>query len=205
MTALDSLKSIIPDLAPLFGMTPAALYERQRALVRAKLMKVESGRGPGSGVKATPQSIALLLISVLATDSLSEVESATKVLARLKCLDGPCGKTGKKIFATALAALLASPELSAETFKIRVFRGENYVQIYFKDKTGSVTGSVFETRYNPISLLRIEASLVPYPLLQIAKLMNERLSDPFSSYSKEELELILGEDREEIMDRDQGI
>ncbi len=81
--ATVSLKSLIPDLAPAFDLTPAALYERQRALERAGLLKAEGGRGPGSGVRATPQAVAALFTSVLATDSLSEVETEAVMLARL--------------------------------------------------------------------------------------------------------------------------
>lgn len=71
---MASLKSLIPKLALALGMTPAAIYERQRALVRAGLIQQRPGHGPGSGVLATPQSVAMLLIAILATDSLSETE-----------------------------------------------------------------------------------------------------------------------------------
>ena len=63
-----SLKGLIPRLAHELGMTPDALYERQRALVRAGLLKGVEGKGPGSGVRATPYATALLLIAVLAAD-----------------------------------------------------------------------------------------------------------------------------------------
>ena len=90
-----SLKSLIPLLAQTLETTPAALYERQRALVRAGLIAAEPGRGPGSGVRATPHSVAMLLLSLLATGSLSETEKQTKALANLKSKDG-CPITGKK-------------------------------------------------------------------------------------------------------------
>src|SRR5688572_7224266 len=101
-----SLKGFIPELAKAVGMTPAALYERQRALVRAGLLHGESGRGPGSGVRATPESVAMLLIALLATDSLSETESEAKVVTNLKSGTKPCPLTGKKTFASALASAL---------------------------------------------------------------------------------------------------
>ena len=107
---MASLKGLIPGLAKSTGMTPAALYERQRALVRAGLLHTRPGRGPGSGVPADAQSVATLLISVLATGSLSEVEEQTKAIANLKSLDGRCPVTGKRTFGAALTAALKSEE-----------------------------------------------------------------------------------------------
>ena len=52
---MASLKSLIPELARALDMTSAALYERQRALVRASLLQQRPGHGPGSGVVATPE------------------------------------------------------------------------------------------------------------------------------------------------------
>ena len=78
--SMISLKSRLPSLAARLNMSPAALYERQRALVRAELLKVRPGRGPGSGVPLTAASLATLLISVVATTSLSEVEAQTKFI-----------------------------------------------------------------------------------------------------------------------------
>ena len=69
------------------------------------------GRGPGSGVRFSPHALAMLLISLLATDSLSEVEDQTKLFADLKSVGGKCPLTGKKTFATAMAAILANDEL----------------------------------------------------------------------------------------------
>src|SRR5262245_62088547 len=92
-------------------MTPAAIYERQRALVRAGLLHTRPGRGPGSGVPADAKSVAMLLISVLATGSLSEVEEQTKAIANLKSVSGRCPVTGKKTFAAALIATLNSKQL----------------------------------------------------------------------------------------------
>jgi hypothetical protein len=106
-----SLKSALPDLAGPLDMTTAALYERQRALVRAGLLRARPGRGPGSGVPTDAKSVAMLLISLLATSSLSEVEEWTRIIARMKPEDGVCRFTGKKSFADALAAALTSKNL----------------------------------------------------------------------------------------------
>src|SRR4051794_2381170 len=83
-----SLKGYIPGLARHLGVTPAALYERQRALVRAGDLELAEGRGPGSGVRADCRGIALLLLAVLATDSLSQVETRTKEMSAAKWVSG---------------------------------------------------------------------------------------------------------------------
>jgi hypothetical protein len=107
--AMASLKSLIPGLARALDMKPAALYERQRALVRAGLLEMNPGRGPGSGVPATSKTLAMLLISAVATSSLSETEEQTKLVANLKSASGRCPFTGKKTFAAALTEVLNSP------------------------------------------------------------------------------------------------
>jgi hypothetical protein len=80
----SSLKGYIPALAVHLGKSPAALYERQRALVRADLLEFEEGRGPGSGVRTTSQSVALLIIAVLATDNLSDTAERTQAIVAAK-------------------------------------------------------------------------------------------------------------------------
>ena len=121
-TAEPSLKSLIPALAKTLRLAPAALYERQRALVRANLLRNRPGRGPGSGVEFTPHSLALLLISLLATDSLSETEEATRALAKLKSAKGQCPLTGKKTFAQAVTAVLGSNKLMSSTMFVTARR-----------------------------------------------------------------------------------
>jgi hypothetical protein len=187
-----SLKSLTPDLAPLLGITQSALYERQRALERAGLLKAESGRGPGSGVRATPKAVAALIASALATDSLSEVETEALVLARLRAEDGVCPVTGKRAFGQALSALLASPEMSAKTLEIIFWRGEKRARIDFIAEKPPIdkTCSAFGSGLNPTRLLRIQASLEGFPLVQIANLLREGDSDPSPGWTKQELYLL---------------
>jgi hypothetical protein len=174
VTGTVSLKSLIPELAPAFNLTSAALYERQRALERAGLLKAEGGRGPGSGVRATPPALAALLCSVLATDSLSEVETEAVVLSGLRAEGGVCPVTRKRTFSKALSALLASSEMSEQAFEITVRRGEKHAQIDFvaENLPANKISSVFGSRLNSTRLLAIQASLQGFPLIQIAKLMD---------------------------------
>jgi hypothetical protein len=132
----SSLKSLIPSVANATGMTEAAIYERQRALVRAGLLKAESGRGPGSGVKATNHSTALLLIALIATDSLSETGECSRIFAQLRNKEGRCPLTGKKTFVDAVAAILASFSLAKRVDFIESSHATLLANIVYADDVG---------------------------------------------------------------------
>jgi hypothetical protein len=83
-----SLKAFLPVLAQILNISPAALYERQRALVRLKLLRPEKGRGPGSGVTLTHESVAILLIALAVTDNLSETDERVIRLCRASPVSG---------------------------------------------------------------------------------------------------------------------
>jgi hypothetical protein len=122
-TPAPSLKSLLPKLARMVGKTPAALYERQRVLVEAGLLQTVAGRGPGSGVRATPQAMATLLIALLASESVTEIGERTAAVMKLKIASGKrCTITGKKTFAEALTAILSSEELAKQIGLIKVIR-----------------------------------------------------------------------------------
>jgi hypothetical protein len=137
---MASLKTFMPTLAAALAMKPAAIYERQRALMRAGLLKVRPGKGPGSGVLANPESLAMLLIS-LATASLSEVERQTKTLGALKSWTKRCPLTGKRTFASALTAVLQSEELAKRASFFMVERGgsESDATIAFDREPGELS------------------------------------------------------------------
>ena len=71
---MSSLKSFLYGVAPIVGISPAALYERQRALVKLGLLTVTPGRGPGSGVPLTADNVAVMVICLLAAESLGDVD-----------------------------------------------------------------------------------------------------------------------------------
>jgi hypothetical protein len=77
---MSSLKSFLYGVAPIVGMSPAALYERQRALVKLGLLTVTPGRGPGSGVPLTAESVAVMVICLLAAESLGDVDQRVAAL-----------------------------------------------------------------------------------------------------------------------------
>ena len=115
---MASLKSFLYGVAPLLGMTGAALYERQRALVNLGVLEAVPGRGPGSGVPLTPENIAAVIISVLAAENLAEVDdrvvgiiNAVPELA-IEIPENPMWeRAGKPTFCTAVGAVLAGEKL----------------------------------------------------------------------------------------------
>lgn len=106
------MTSFLPELVPIFGMTEQAIYERQRALVRMKLLAAPKGRGRGSGVEASPDTVARLIVAVLATDNLSDTDERVQRLAFApfigKTREDRCPLTKARTFVDALAFLLSS-------------------------------------------------------------------------------------------------
>jgi hypothetical protein len=129
-----SLKAYMPPLARLLGTTPATLYERQRALVRSGLLDAGSGWGPGSGVRTTASSVALLLISVLASDSLTVAETrAGEIVDAAPVGDDQCLLTGMRTFRDALASVLTSAAQSDRVIEISVSRTAARAKIVYRD------------------------------------------------------------------------
>jgi hypothetical protein len=118
-----SLKGYTPTLARLLGLNPVTLYERQRALVREGLLDAEAGRGPGSGVRTTASSVARVLVSVLATDRLSEAHSRTRAIADARPAEVErCPCTGARSFWEGLTRLLSMSGVAAGVIEVSVSR-----------------------------------------------------------------------------------
>lgn len=115
-------------------MTPEALYWRQRELVRAGLLNLGDGRGPGSGVRTNAESVAMLLTALLATDSLAETGERTRKIAGLTPADaGRCPLTGARSFHGALTSLL-SRGMARRVVAITVSRTAARAVIRYKDR-----------------------------------------------------------------------
>ena len=131
---MASLTSILPQLAPILGFSTAALYERQRALVRLGLLPKPEGRGRGSGADASPETVALLIIAVMATDNLSDSDDRIIRLAHAS-FDASavqkCGLTEAPTFAKAVAAILAAPKKAEALNVIAVTRSDLSAAIYY--------------------------------------------------------------------------
>src|SRR6266478_7122708 len=79
-----SLKAFAPILASTLGTTPAAIYERQRALIRAGALPTPVGRGRGNGLPATAETAALMLMAFMVTDNLSDTDGRVQKLAEAR-------------------------------------------------------------------------------------------------------------------------
>jgi hypothetical protein len=169
----SSLKSLIRHVSAFTGMSEAAVYERQRALVRAGLLETEHGRGPGSGVRGTSASVALLLISLLATGNLSEVGLSTRIFANLENKEGRCPLTGAKTFADAVTAILASRELAQRITAINVSQEIREAQITYR---GISKGGPSSTKFGGLAGqpeergLTLRTSLSGYALNQMVEI-----------------------------------
>jgi hypothetical protein len=113
MIGLKSFLSVISE----FSDEPFdALYERQRELVRCGLLPVRPGRGPGTGVPLTAETLATFLIGLLAADGLSDLARRTAQLCGAKpLLVGPKqkGKQDRRVtFRTAVANALSQSTIA---------------------------------------------------------------------------------------------
>ena len=133
-----SLKSFLPVLSRILGETPEAIYERQRALVRGGLLESVPGHGPGSGVRATPESVAMLLIGLLATVSLSESGPRARDIA--KAVAGArCPLTGAKTFRDALARILSDEALAARVNDVTVQVNAGLAAIHYDGSSSQLS------------------------------------------------------------------
>jgi hypothetical protein len=163
----SSLKAYAPLLAWRLGTTPAALYERQRALVRDGMLDQSAGRGPGSGVQVGPYPVALLLVAVLATDSLSETTEKVRIFAAAKASTegGLCPLTGEQTFVEAVARVLDRGQPHWRKIQgITVRRTSGYGVIASEDNL-SHTDSVFAAQAPIDSKPRASTRLVVNAML----------------------------------------
>jgi hypothetical protein len=122
---MGSLTGFLPTLAPRLGLTPAALYERQRLLVKMKLLQKPVGRGRGSGAIASPETVAWVILAVLVADNLSDIGGRLKVFAhgKIGARKGPFRKDCSLI--DALRTILDRPEIAAKISAFIVNRQVN--------------------------------------------------------------------------------
>jgi hypothetical protein len=125
-----SLKAFAPILADLLQTTPAAVYERQRALVRVGVLPAPTGRGRGNGLPATAETIAAILIAIMATDNLSDTDGRVKKLCDLKISKQPEAGIRPISASTFRAALVATIKSAIEVATIEVSRGRPSANIY---------------------------------------------------------------------------
>jgi hypothetical protein len=125
------LKTYLPSLSLLVGITHQALYERQRALVRCGALSSVAGKGPGSGVKADAEALATFLISLLSHELLVEAENA-EAFGRLRNEESKCPLTGANDLKGALVKILSDHYLAERTSSVTVHRDEKSAVILGK-------------------------------------------------------------------------
>ena len=124
--------------SPHFGVSENELLDVERELRRDGLLK--SGRpGPGGGTPATPETIAMLLVALLTTETRRGAGNASKPYGLLQPMDGgACKLTGASCFVEALATILASPDtaetaIGANVIEVEVVRNLNVAEIKYRD------------------------------------------------------------------------
>jgi hypothetical protein len=104
-------------------------------LVRSRQLDAGGGRGPGGGVRATPESVALLLLSILATEHLSETEAQLSALAPAKPVGRKrCPFTNTTSFLRALGNILGSTGKPDLVTKVVVSRTADLAEIHYLDR-----------------------------------------------------------------------
>lgn len=166
---MASLKSYTPALADILGTTASALYERQRALVRSGLLASESGRGPGSGVRATSPAVGLLLIAILATDSLSETGDLAGAFAAATSTEDVHPFNSTKTLVDTLAFFFNSRVWSSKLMEVSVIRSHGVAVIRYRDSGKNKTAEFRINGQSPSAALRIEASISGDVIRQITK------------------------------------
>lgn len=102
---MQSLKTFLPELSKVIDVTVDQAYERQRLMVKAGILRARAGRGPGSGVPASPKNVAMLLTALLIGDLREHSISSIRSVANAKPL-GQCPVNGTARFADAVAKMI---------------------------------------------------------------------------------------------------
>jgi hypothetical protein len=191
---MASLKAFLSGVAPILNVTPAALYERQRALVTLGVLKPTKGRGRGSGVLLTADNFAAVLISMLVTDSLSEVDERVVALInappRSKDRNGWV-KAGRPTFCSSVAAVLAGEEelpwpIDHPVFEIRVVRYRTGILSGFP----GASRTEYSAKFNPSHIASISH-------IEISAAINSRVLNSLTTFTQGALTQTKAEEDEE--------
>src|SRR5258708_24447953 len=129
--AFKSLQGCLPDIAEVVNANRTTLYERQRALVREGLLEALPGHGRGSGVRATPESMAMLTIGMLASVSLADVGPLARSFSEAGSIASKCPLTGAKTFHAALSRIFSDESLAKRVNGISVRVNAGHAAIGF--------------------------------------------------------------------------
>jgi hypothetical protein len=175
---MTSLKAVLPRLATMFDSNPDALYERQRALVRLGVLKPIQGRGPGSGVEFSANSVATLLIAVTAVNSLSEVD--TRIAGFCNAMphypSETCPFTGQKTFLAALQAIFENARLASKVRNVSVEQNTSRILIAYTGRDGrKILKSLFKREGETIAKFITKTAVIERFVFQsVYQLVNEK-------------------------------
>lgn len=182
---MRSLTSLLPAIAPILDQTPQVLYEKQRALVRMKMLPTPQGRGRGSGAEATPENVAMLIVAVMATDSQTDTDERSRKLAMARYTDKKrdrCPWTGATTFIDALAFVLSPAAPMSVPGRpifndVRVSRAEPDASIFFSWPKRAEGWSQFKgPDRRPDGRLLFNTELPNDALVEIRRLLDQGVS-----------------------------
>ena len=175
---MSSLKGFIPGLARILGMNPASLYERQRVLVAARMLEVEGGRGPGSGVRLTVPAVITLLLSVLGSESLSESPARMETLLWSKPSKSSTGPLARqKSLLSAIRWLLVTSGEADSLVELAV--SQNSDRAWFRFSDGTTDEFVVSKATQPAieRLARIDGAVVRQIAADVQAILEESYSE----------------------------
>jgi hypothetical protein len=139
---MKSLQASIVPLAKILGLNPHALYERQLALVKAKLLQRRPGHGPGSGTPFSTETVTVLFISMLATDGIEHSAEKTSGLSAVRSTrKNTFG--GAETFKAAMINALSSDAIISQIRLLRINRQDFSVEIWEKPSADKKTAAHF--------------------------------------------------------------
>ncbi|MGA7182700.1 MAG: hypothetical protein WBY67_05235 [Pseudolabrys sp.] len=172
-----SLKSFLPVLSRILAEPADALYKRQLALVREGLMESVPGQGRGSGVRATPESVAMLLIGVLASPSLSQAGPAARWIANARpgYPKYQCPLTGATTFGGVLAKVLSDESISKRVVNVSVQPSAKLASVTYDDD--HAISLSFDKQHESKIKVRFSTSLAAETIHELTKAVTKLLSN----------------------------
>jgi hypothetical protein len=174
-----SLASLVPSIAAVLGEKPTTLIERQRALVRAGILEALPGRGRGAGVIASPETVAMLLIGLMATVRLADAAALSREIADAipATRNRKCPLTGGSTFLAAMTRLLSDVQLATKIARITVTDGSAGIELPGNKRSGFVVvidgepKATVMARSDTYSRLRVDISILGSTIRAIAALL----------------------------------
>jgi hypothetical protein len=162
---------LLPEVARILGESETTLYERMRALVREGLLEAAPGHGRGSGVRASPESMAMLVIGMLATAAWSETGPAARALAEAVPRDIFGGRSNKPSFKDELTRIFADESLASQVERI-LFESSGWAIIVSNIDADAFMGGAFMSGPAKSGGLQRDSKLTGEAVLALAKLVS---------------------------------